>query len=60
MNAKHNETFTPKHISLPKDKYASMVQAFKLPLKGIETTSVVGPFFWSAFDGTKKDPYLRK
>jgi hypothetical protein len=37
-----------------------MVQAFKLPLKGIETTSVVGPFFWSAFDGTKKDPYLRK
>lgn len=60
MNAKHNETFTPKYISLPKDKYVSMVRAFRLPLKAIETTSAVGPFFWSALHGDKKDPYLRE
>lgn len=60
MNAKQNETFTPKHISLPKDKYESMMLAFNLPLKAVETTSVVGPFFWSALAGDRESPYLRE
>lgn len=50
----------PKVISLPKNAYASMVKVMKLPYRGIETTSVVGPFFWSSLDHNKQDPHLRK
>lgn len=55
MNAKHNETFTPKYISLPRDQYGAMVNAFHLPRKTIETTAVVGPFFWSTVARDKED-----
>lgn len=58
-NAKDKDTFTPKVISLPKDSYEDMVRALKLPFRGIETTSVVGPFFWSSFDQDDDDPHLR-
>lgn len=50
----------PKVISLPKDAYANMVRVLKLPYRAIETTSVVGPFFWSAFDQDDDEPHLRK
>ncbi|KAF5130063.1 hypothetical protein E5D57_006398 [Metarhizium anisopliae] len=58
-NAKDKDTFTPKVISLPKDSYEDMVRALKLPFRGIETTSVVGPFFWSSFDQDDDDPHLQ-
>ncbi|GAO16925.1 hypothetical protein UVI_02046360 [Ustilaginoidea virens] len=57
-NAKDKDTFMPKVLSLPKDSYASMVRLMKLPYRGIETTSVVGPFFWSSFDQDDDDPHL--
>lgn len=58
-NAKDKDTFMPKVLSLPKDSYASMVRLMKLPYRGIETTSVVGPFFWSSFDQDDDDPHLQ-
>ncbi|KAK4198187.1 hypothetical protein QBC40DRAFT_284259 [Triangularia verruculosa] len=50
QNAKHPETFTPSYISLSHSNYTLMVRALKLPFRGIESTSVVGPFFWSSLD----------
>ncbi|KAM0562190.1 hypothetical protein ACHAPJ_002635 [Fusarium lateritium] len=58
-NAKHPDTFLPKVISLPPDRYGSMVRAMNLPYRGIETTSVVGPFFWCAHDQDDDDPHLQ-
>lgn len=58
-NAKDKDTFMPKVISLSKDSYETMVRALKLPFRGIETSSVVGPFFWSAYDQDDDDPHLR-
>ncbi|KAL2693844.1 hypothetical protein Neosp_000410 [[Neocosmospora] mangrovei] len=58
-NAKHNDTFLSKVISLPCDRYASMVRELRLPFRGIETTSVVGPFFWCAYDQDDDDPHLQ-
>lgn len=58
-NAKDKDTFMPKVISLPTDKYAAMVRVMKLPYRSIETTSVVGPFFWCSFDQDDEDPHLR-
>lgn len=37
-----------------------MVRTLKLPFRGIETTSVVGPFFWCAYDQDDDDTHLRK
>ncbi|KAM0436898.1 hypothetical protein ACHAPT_002611 [Fusarium lateritium] len=36
-----------------------MVREMKLPFRGIETTSVVGPFFWCAYDQDDDDPHLQ-
>lgn len=36
------------------------MQGFSLPMRSIETTSVVGPFFWSAQDYDDDDPHMRK
>ncbi|KAF5232402.1 hypothetical protein FANTH_13021 [Fusarium anthophilum] len=58
-NAKHPDTFLPKVISLPPDRYSSMVRTLNLPYRGIETTSVVGPFFWSAHDQDEDEPHLQ-
>ncbi|KAH6610705.1 magnesium transport [Trichoderma cornu-damae] len=58
-DAQHKDTFMPKVISLPKDKYMSMVRTLKLPFRGIETSSVVGPFFWCAYDQDDDDPHLQ-
>ena len=59
-NAKHPDTFLPKVISLSPEKYGSMVRTMNLPYRGIETNSVVGPFFWSAHDQDDDDPHLRE
>jgi hypothetical protein len=60
QNAKHPETFTPAVISLKPPMYVSMVKAMHLPYRSIESTSVVGPFFWAAFDQDEETPHLRK
>ncbi|KAH7170347.1 hypothetical protein EDB81DRAFT_837221 [Dactylonectria macrodidyma] len=58
-NAKDKDTFMPKVISLPKDTYESMVRTLNLPFRAIETTAVVGPFFWSSHDQDDEDPHLQ-
>ncbi|KAJ6446544.1 magnesium transport protein CorA, transmembrane region [Purpureocillium lavendulum] len=58
-NAKDKDTFMPKVISLPKSSYERMVRVLKLPFRAIETTSVVGPFFWCAYDQDDDDPHLQ-
>ncbi|KAF6815673.1 hypothetical protein CPLU01_02682 [Colletotrichum plurivorum] len=58
-NAKHNETFAPHTISFPADAYESMVKSMRLPYRAIEGTSVVGPFFWCAYDQEDDDPTLQ-
>lgn len=35
-----------------------MVQGMRLPFRAIESTAVVGPFFWSAMDQDDSDPHL--
>lgn len=60
MNAKDNNTFSPKVLSLPKDSYESMVRTLHLPFGGIETSAVVGPFFWCSYDYDEEDPHLRE
>lgn len=59
-NAQEKDTFMPKVISLPKDSYENMVRVLKLPFRAIETTAVVGPFFWCTYDQDDDDPHLRK
>ncbi|KAH6998699.1 hypothetical protein BKA56DRAFT_665262 [Ilyonectria sp. MPI-CAGE-AT-0026] len=58
-NASDKDTFMPKVISLQKDNYESMVRVMKLPFRAIETTAVVGPFFWSCHDQDDDDPHLQ-
>lgn len=50
LKAKHPETFTPNVISFTASEYESMVRTLHLPYRAIEGTSVVGPFFWCAYD----------
>ncbi|KAF3073740.1 hypothetical protein CFAM422_004489 [Trichoderma lentiforme] len=50
VDAQHSDTFAPRCISLPRENYSAMVQALHLPQMAIETSSVVGPFFWSTVD----------
>lgn len=59
QKAKHPETFTPHHISFSASAYESLVRTFRLPFRAIEGTSVVGPFFWSAYDQDDADPHLQ-
>ncbi|KAJ3473033.1 hypothetical protein NLG97_g10556 [Lecanicillium saksenae] len=58
-DAKDKDTFMPKVLSLPKESYEQMVRVLRLPFRGIETTSVVGPFFWTSYDHDDADPHLR-
>ncbi|KAK3322432.1 hypothetical protein B0H66DRAFT_495321 [Apodospora peruviana] len=59
QNAQQNDTFSPKYISLTHENYESMVRVLRLPFRAIEGTSVVGPFFWCAFDQDDDDPHLQ-
>ncbi|KAK0621309.1 hypothetical protein B0T17DRAFT_283929 [Bombardia bombarda] len=59
LNANHNDTFSPRFISLTHPNYEDMVRTMRLPFRAIEGTSVVGPFFWSAFDQSDDDPHLQ-
>ncbi|KAM7223811.1 hypothetical protein V8F06_000827 [Rhypophila decipiens] len=59
LNAQQNDTFSPRYISLSHKNYELMVRNLKLPFRAIEGTSVVGPFFWCAFDQDDDDPHLQ-
>ncbi|AEO57656.1 hypothetical protein MYCTH_2304073 [Thermothelomyces thermophilus ATCC 42464] len=59
QNAQHPETFTPCYLSLTHQAYEDMIRAWHLPFRAIEGSSVVGPFFWSAFDQDDDDPHLQ-
>ncbi|RYO74422.1 hypothetical protein DL764_010825 [Monosporascus ibericus] len=58
-NAKHAETFTPKYLTLQPRAYESMVRTWHLPLRAIEGSSLVGPFFWCAYDQNEEDRHLQ-
>lgn len=59
-NAKNGKTFEPGVISLPKAKYEALISKFHLPLRTIETDSVVGPFLWWTVHETPGDDFLRR
>ncbi|KAL2134236.1 hypothetical protein VTI74DRAFT_741 [Chaetomium olivicolor] len=59
QDAQDPETFTSFHISLSHQAYEDMVRTLHLPFRAIEGTSVVGPFFWCAFDQDDDDPHLQ-
>lgn len=59
QNAKQAETFAPHVISLLPEAYKKMVIAMNLPYRAIESTSCVGPFFWSAWDQDEESPHLQ-
>ncbi|KAL8371503.1 hypothetical protein RB595_001341 [Gaeumannomyces hyphopodioides] len=53
------ETFAPNVISFTAEEYETMVRGMRLPLRAIEGTAVVGPFFWCAMDHQDDaDPHL--
>ncbi|KAK3897088.1 hypothetical protein C8A05DRAFT_48161 [Staphylotrichum tortipilum] len=59
LNAKHPETFSANYMSLTHQAYEEMVRTMHLPFRAIEGSSVVGPFFWAAFDQDDEDPHLQ-
>ncbi|KUI59573.1 hypothetical protein VP1G_06804 [Cytospora mali] len=60
LKAKHPETFSPNVISFSGPEYESMVRTLHLPYRAIEGHSVVGPFFWCAYDSDDEaDPHLQ-
>lgn len=54
------DTFSPSVISLPKDRYQGIVREWHLPARAVETSAVVGPFFWYGFDEYGDDKYMRE
>ncbi|KAI9162756.1 Mg2+ transporter protein, CorA-like/Zinc transport protein ZntB [Paramyrothecium foliicola] len=58
-NANHADTFRPNCISLPTSCYEDMFDVFRLPKSSVETSSAVGPVFWSSFDHDDDDPHLQ-
>lgn len=59
QNARNADTFTPNYISLRQSAYVEMVEKLHLPYRGIESTSVVGPFFWCALDQDEERPRIQ-
>ncbi|KAK7749321.1 hypothetical protein SLS62_008290 [Diatrype stigma] len=57
-NAKQDNTFSPNFITLEPAVYESMVRTWHLPLRAIEGSSLVGPFFSCAYDQDEEDPHL--
>jgi hypothetical protein len=54
------DTFEPTNLSLPKGLYKMMVETMHLPHHWIETSSCVGPFFWSTMTEVDGRPHFRK
>ncbi|TQV95836.1 Mg2+ transporter protein, CorA-like/Zinc transport protein ZntB [Cordyceps javanica] len=58
-DALHADTFMDRTLSLNKNVYESMVRTMQLPTKHIESTAVVGPFFWHHYSRQGDDPCLQ-
>lgn len=54
-----DDTFAPLHISLKPEAYESMVRTWHLPFGAIESSSLVGPFFWCSHDHDEEDRHLQ-
>jgi hypothetical protein len=59
QDAKHPETFSPHVLSLEPEMYSTMIHALHLPMRAIESSSCVGPFFWAAIDQNDENTHLR-
>ncbi|KAH7127924.1 hypothetical protein B0J13DRAFT_564738 [Dactylonectria estremocensis] len=57
--ASQRETLAPHTISMATEEYLAMVDAFHLPSVGLETSSVVGLFFWCALDDNGDSPQFQ-
>lgn len=60
QRAEASDTFSPNVISLSRDHYEKMVMGMQLPLRAIETSTVVGPFFWWICDEEAANPVIRE
>ncbi|PQE26113.1 Mg2+ transporter -like Zinc transport protein [Rutstroemia sp. NJR-2017a BBW] len=58
-NARDIDTFEPKVLSLPKGFHQKLVEGMGLPYSWIETSSTVGPFYWSSIEENGGDPCLQ-
>lgn len=57
----HEDTFLPHIVSMEKHEYELMVNEMRLPYKGIESSDVLGPFFWYRhINNPAGRPHLRK
>ena len=58
--AENANTFSPRTISLPRDKYKDLVHEWRLPTRAAETSAVVGPFSWHELVELDGEKHLRK
>ena len=58
--AKKPDTFSPRTVSLPVEKYKDLVREWRLPTRAAESSAVVGPFFWYEPHDLNGKKYLRK
>ncbi|KAJ6779545.1 hypothetical protein PWT90_05169 [Aphanocladium album] len=59
QDVRQTDTFAPAVITLSKPAYEAMFRTMQLPTKHIETSAVVGPFFWYAYNRHTEDPCLQ-
>ncbi|KAI6091125.1 hypothetical protein F4821DRAFT_255409 [Hypoxylon rubiginosum] len=58
-DANDDNTFAPLHLSLKPKAYESMVRTWHLPFGAIESSSLVGPFFWCSHDHDEANRHLQ-
>ncbi|KAI1496085.1 hypothetical protein F5X99DRAFT_401464 [Biscogniauxia marginata] len=59
QKATNPRTFASNVVSLPLDSYESLVRKMHLPLRALETSAAVGPFFWWTYDADSAEPTLQ-
>jgi len=59
-NANHFDAFKPFVVTMKLDTYESIIEAFNLPSRSIESLSCVGTLFWSSLEEVNGRPYLRR
>ncbi|KAK4167923.1 hypothetical protein QBC43DRAFT_297175 [Cladorrhinum sp. PSN259] len=58
QKAQNPRTFEPHVIPFPKDDYEALVREMQLPLRSLEASSAVGPFFWWSISSKQSDDPL--
>ncbi|KAK4214207.1 hypothetical protein QBC37DRAFT_342599 [Rhypophila decipiens] len=53
-NIEHPQSFSPFHVSMKTNDYLDMIAAFHLPRIAVESSSIVGPFFWYGIESDEK------